>query len=71
MSGKLVLRGNDPFTVPVVYDTTGSWELEGVAREDASRLQNTEVAAEGVVIRTGMNGQSPALKVSTLKPLMR
>jgi hypothetical protein len=71
VSGKLVLRGNDPFTVPVVYDATGPWELEGVAREDASRLQNTDVAAEGDVSRTGTAGQLPALKVGTLKAYPR
>lgn len=51
MSRKLILRGNEPFVTPVVYDANGPWEMKGMSRQEAVRLQNTTVALVGDVTR--------------------
>lgn len=70
VSGKLVLRGNEPFVTPVVYDASGPWEIEGMSHEDAARLQNTTVSVDGDVTRVDTGGaQLPALRMHALKTL--
>jgi hypothetical protein len=67
LHGKLVLRGNDPFIKVVVLSGNDVWQLEGVALERASRLQNRQVDIHGVVIRDRSGGSElPALQVQSL-----
>ncbi|CAG4906358.1 hypothetical protein [Paraburkholderia saeva] len=69
LSGKLVLRGNEPFVYPVVYDARGVWELQGVPKAQASVLQNQQVSVQGTVTRLDPGGfQLPAVQVKTLVP---
>ena len=68
LSGKLVLRGNDPFVYPVVYDARGVWELQGVPKAQASALQNQQVSVRGTVTRLDPGGfQLPAVQVKSLE----
>jgi len=70
LSGRLALRGNEPFIVPVVYDARGVFELQGVTREQALSLQNQQVNVHGTVTRAEMNGaQLPAVHVESLKTI--
>ncbi|MEM5342039.1 hypothetical protein V4C56_20730 [Paraburkholderia azotifigens] len=68
LSGRLALRGNEPFIVAVVYDARGVFELEGITREQALSLQNRQVHVHGTVTRAEMNGaQLPAVHVESLQ----
>ncbi|MBN3767653.1 hypothetical protein [Burkholderia sp. Ac-20365] len=68
LSGRLALRGNEPFIYPVVYDARGVFELEGMTREQALSLQNQQVKVHGTVTRADMHGaQLPAVRVESLK----
>ncbi|ACC72958.1 hypothetical protein PPMP20_28260 [Paraburkholderia phymatum] len=70
LAGRLALRGNEPFIVPVVYDARGVFELEGVTREQAISLQNQQVEVHGRITRVEMHGaQLPAVHVETLRVL--
>lgn len=67
LSGRLALRGNEPFIYAVVYDARGVFELEGVTREQALSLQNQQVTVHGTVTRAQVLGaQLPALHVDSL-----
>jgi hypothetical protein len=68
LSGRLALRGNEPFIYPVIYDARGVFELEGVSREQALALQNHTVQVHGTVTRNGTQSvQLPAVHVDTLR----
>lgn len=67
LSGRLALRGNEPFIYPVVYDTRGVWELEGMSREQALSLQNQQVKVHGTITRADPKSfQLPAAHVDSL-----
>ena len=68
LSGRLALRGNEPFIYAVVYDARGVFELEGVTRAQALSLQNQQVKVHGTVTRAQMQGpQLPAVHVDSLQ----
>lgn len=69
LSGRLALRGNEPFIYPVVYDARGVWELEGVSREKALSLQNQQVKVHGTITRAvkANSVQLPAVQVQSLE----
>lgn len=70
LSGRLALRGNEPFIYPVIYDARGVFELEGISREQALALQNQPVKVHGTITRADSQGpQLPAVHVETLKPV--
>ncbi|MGH8779891.1 hypothetical protein [Paraburkholderia sp.] len=67
LAGKLVLRGNEPFVYPVVYDRRGVWQLDGVPSARASALQNQQVIVRGTVVRLDPSGiQLPMVHVESL-----
>jgi hypothetical protein len=68
LSGRLALRGNEPFIYPVIYDARGVFELEGIARKQALALQNQPVKVHGTVVRADTQGpRLPAVHVETLR----
>jgi hypothetical protein len=71
LSGRLALRGNEPFIYPVVYDAHGVWELEGLSREQALSLQNQQVKVHGTITRAAdaKSVQLPAVQVQSLEPV--
>lgn len=70
LSGRLALRGNEPFIYPVVYDARGVFELEGITRERALSLQNQQVKVHGTITRVDnadtQHVQLPAVRVESL-----
>ena len=70
LEGTLVLKGNEPHTVPVlVLPGSQQWELLDVQPAAAAALQNRKVRASGVVARLADEGPLlPALRVGELKP---
>jgi hypothetical protein len=70
LSGRLALRGNEPFVYPVVYDARGVFELEGIPRERALSLQNQQVKVHGTITRVNnadtQRVQLPAVRVESL-----
>jgi len=67
LSGRLALRGNEPFIYPVIYDARGVFELEGISRERALALQNQPVKIRGTVTRAETQGpRLPAVHVDSL-----
>jgi hypothetical protein len=68
LSGRLALRGNEPFIYAVVYDARGVFELEGITRDDAIALQNQQVDVHGTITRIDTHGaQLPAVQVESLR----
>ncbi|MFL9908338.1 hypothetical protein [Paraburkholderia sp. RL17-337-BIB-A] len=68
LTGRLALRGNEPFVYAVLYEPTGVWELQGIAIENARQLQGNTVDVKGIVERTGSSGvQLPALLVRKME----
>lgn len=67
LSGKLTLRGNEPFVYPVVQDPGGVWQLDGLSAARASALQNQQVKIRGTVVRLDPAGmQLPMVHVESL-----
>jgi hypothetical protein len=70
LSGRLALRGNEPFVYPVVYNARGVFELEGITRERALSLQNRHVKVHGTIARVNnadtQRVQLPAVRVESL-----
>jgi hypothetical protein len=65
LHGRLVLRGNEPFVYPVVFDDTGGvWALEGISRPDAAKLQNHIVRVTATV--TSEDASRPAVQVQSI-----
>ena len=65
LHGRLVLRGNEPFVYPVVYDDTGRiWTLKGISRPDAAKLQNHIVRVNAKVTSGDTSG--PAAQVQSI-----
>ncbi|WP_236591698.1 XdhC family protein [Paraburkholderia metrosideri] len=65
LHGRLVLRGNEPFVYPVVFDDTGGvWALEGISRPDAAKLQNHIVRVTATV--TSEDASRPAAQVQSI-----
>jgi hypothetical protein len=70
LSGRLALRGNEPFIYPVIYDARGVVELEGMSREQALALQNQMVQIHGTVTRAdNQHARLPAVHIETLRPV--
>jgi hypothetical protein len=68
LSGRLALRGNEPFVYPVVYDERGVFELEGITRGEALMLQNRQVSVHGTITRADPGGaRLPAVHVELLR----
>jgi hypothetical protein len=67
VSGRLVLRGNEPVTYAVLETGTGLWELQGIPHETALRIQNHRITVTGRVARLqGGISNLPAIDVSHL-----
>ena len=66
MRGTLTLRGNEPFTYPVVTDGKHIWQLVGVDQATAARLQNRVVHVTGRVAETAGAERLPAVQVDSV-----
>ncbi|GHD68345.1 hypothetical protein [Jeongeupia chitinilytica] len=66
LEGKLVLKGNAPFVVPVLQTAKGNWELRGLAEQTAARLQNKQLQVSGTVSRLQQGPALPQLQVSSV-----
>jgi hypothetical protein len=66
LRGTLTLRGNEPFTYPVVTDGKHIWQLVGVDQATAARLQNRVVHVTGRVAETAGADRLPAVQVDSV-----
>jgi hypothetical protein len=66
LRGTLTLRGNEPFTYPVVSDGKHMWQLVGVDHATAGRLQNRVVHVTGRVAETAGPSTLPAVQVDSV-----
>ncbi|WP_345251782.1 hypothetical protein [Pigmentiphaga soli] len=56
LQGRLVLKGSDPLFTPVLIvagEQGGQWELRGMERSEALRLQSTMLRVSGTVLQVG------------------
>lgn len=67
LRGTFVLRGNEPFTYPVVSDGRTVWQLVGVERATALRLQGRLVHVTGRVGETAVPSGLPAVQVDAVE----
>ncbi|AOY00004.1 hypothetical protein [Jeongeupia sp. USM3] len=68
--GKLVLKGNEPFAVPVLLGQSEQWELTGLKQQQYVPLQNKAVRVRGTVARLPGEGLLRAqLQVTEIKGL--
>lgn len=67
LRGTLTLKGNEPFTYPVVADGTKLWELVGVDHATALKLQTHVVRVNGHVTTTGVPSGLPAIQVDSIR----
>ncbi|WP_432719655.1 hypothetical protein R0381_000206 [Jeongeupia wiesaeckerbachi] len=59
--GKLVLKGSEPHTYPVLQMPNGiDWKLEGLTLPEASALQNRDLEVRGTVLQRSESGPKPA-----------
>jgi hypothetical protein len=66
LRGTLTLRGNEPFTYPVVTDGKNIWQLVGVDQATSARLQNRVVHVTGRVAETAGAARLPAVQVDSV-----
>lgn len=66
--GKLVLMGNEPFVFPCLQLDSGQfWELGGVTRSAAEKLQNRRIEVFGTEVRpAGVDPNGPKIEVEKL-----
>lgn len=69
MTGRLALKGSMPMIQAVLTRETGErWELTGIPRPTAARLQNKRVTVEGKVVRAAATHMlRPSLAVSSIR----
>ncbi|HZZ11308.1 MAG TPA: hypothetical protein VFE79_11515 [Paraburkholderia sp.] len=68
LQGALTLRGNEPFTYPVVSDGTRLWQLVGVDHATAMKLQARVVHVTGHVTTTAVPSGLPGIQVDSIAP---
>jgi hypothetical protein len=66
LRGTLTLRGNEPFTYPVVSDGKSIWQLVGVDHATAVRLQGRVVHVTGRAADTTVPSGLSAIKVDSI-----
>jgi hypothetical protein len=66
LRGTLILRGNEPFTYPVVSDGKTAWQLVGVDRAMAVRLQGRRVHVMGRMGETAKPSGLPVVQVDSV-----
>ncbi|WP_233852128.1 hypothetical protein [Paraburkholderia sp. HD33-4] len=66
VQGTLTIRGNEPFTYPVVSSGTKIWQLVGIDRAVAMKLQNSIVHVTGHVGSNAVPSGLPAIQVDTV-----
>jgi hypothetical protein len=66
LRGTLTLRGNEPFTYPVISDGKNLWQLVGVDHATAGRLQNQVVHVKGRVAETAGPSRLPSVQVDSI-----
>jgi hypothetical protein len=64
--GTLTLRGNEPFTYPVVSDGHAMWQLTGVDHATAVRLQGRTVHVTGRVGEAALPSGLPVIQVDSV-----
>ncbi|SIT35667.1 exported hypothetical protein [Paraburkholderia ribeironis] len=64
--GTLTIRGNEPFTYPVVSTSAKVWQLVGVERASAMKLQNRIVHVTGHVAANAVPSGLPAIQVDSV-----
>ena len=67
LHGTLTLRGNEPFTYPVVSDGKLAWQLKGVDHATALRLQGRVVHVTGRVAEGGAPSGLPVVQVEAVE----
>jgi hypothetical protein len=66
LHGTLTLRGNEPFTYPVVSDGNAVWQLTGVDHATARRLQGRVVHVTGRVAQAALPAGLPVIQVDAV-----
>lgn len=66
LHGRLTLRSNEPFVYPVIRDASGDWKLEGLARQDAAKLQNRVVRVKGTSVPVSGSVEQRAARVEAI-----
>lgn len=66
LQGALTLRGNEPFTYPVVTDGAKVWQLVGVDHGTALKLQTHVVHVTGHVTTDAAPSGLPAIQVDSV-----
>lgn len=72
--GELRITGSDPFpTVMLQTDDAGTWELRGLALDEARALAGRRVKAEGMILQPpGPNIWLPSVRVDDVpQPVLR
>ncbi|BCL75885.1 hypothetical protein JHS3_16210 [Jeongeupia sp. HS-3] len=68
--GTLVLKGNEPFAVPVLVGQSEQWELTGLKKQQYVPLQNKALRVRGTVARLRGDGPlRPQLQVTDMTEL--
>jgi hypothetical protein len=66
IQGTLTIRGNEPFTYPVVSTGTKIWQLVGVDHASVMKLQNRIVHVTGHVATDAVPSGLPAIQADSV-----
>lgn len=66
LQGTLTLRGNEPFTYPVISTGTKIWQLVGMDHAAAAKLQTRLVHVTGHVTSDAVPSGLPAIQVDSV-----